>query len=94
MSKQNQHGMIPERLPLFAQGQPYGADDHAIPPDQALIDAMGPEARHLFNERAGIYEYDAGMTKSAAEAKAWLTTALERRELEAKRMKAERKGKA
>ena len=86
---QNQHNR-PETLPLFAQ-QPYGGPPVSRP-GEASIEAMCPEARHLFDERAGIKEYDGGMSRAQAETEAWTETALERRGMEAKHAIAKRRG--
>jgi hypothetical protein len=42
-------------------------------PYQDVIDRLGPDARELFEERAAIHEYEAGLPREVAESLALLT---------------------
>jgi hypothetical protein len=72
-------GHAPEIAAHFAQGEINAilAGNHwthgkpTVPdPQRLIIEALAPEDREQFTERAGILEYDAGLSRTNAEARA------------------------
>jgi hypothetical protein len=72
-------GHAPETAAHFAQGEIKAilAGNHrthgkptAPDPQSLIIEALAPEDREQFTERAGMLEYDAGLSRTEAEARA------------------------